>query len=86
MLAMLLTTLLALAILSGSIRAEENAPHVASVAVARAHIVSGVQISHDRVVVAEVAGTQPMPVAKWREAPCPEVADQTCKLLIFDMQ
>ena len=86
MLAMLLTTVLALAVLPGSIRAEDSTPHVTAVAVAHAHIVAGVRVSPDRIAATDSKRSSPVTLAKLRAAPCPEVADPRCKLLVLDMQ
>ena len=85
MLAMLLTTVLALAVLPGSIRAEDRTAHVTAVAVAHARIVEGVRVSPDRIAT-DTKRSSPVTPAKLRAAPCPEVVDPRCKLLVLDMQ
>ncbi len=77
------TSLLAVAtlILSGSVRANDDAPHVAAVAVARAQILSGVRIAQDGRPAEPQTPTAPKP----RERPCPDDADTRCRMIVVDM-
>jgi hypothetical protein len=79
------TSLIALAtmLLTGSAGANDAAPHVATVAQARAAIVAGVRTGPS-IRDAKTRTQQPL-VNKPRERPCPETTDAPCRLIVTDM-
>jgi hypothetical protein len=80
---MMVTIVFGLTLLAGSARADPASPHVTTVAVARAQILSGVRIQQ----ASQGADTKqerretPRP----RERPCPEAEATPCRLMVIDM-
>lgn len=81
----MLLTIFMLTALTGPSRANEAAPHVTAVAVARAQIMSGVRIAQQLDSAdAEPRNRKTRP-PKPRERPCPEANIKPCRLFVTDM-
>lgn len=85
MVSMSFIIILALAVLPATARADDAAPHVTAVAVARARIVSGVRISHEQLALDQDVRSRNMRLPKPRERACPEADEHPCRLIVVDM-
>lgn len=85
MVTMSFTVILALALLPETVGADNAAPHVTAVAVARATIVSGVRISREQLALDEDSSSRNPRLPKPRERPCPEADERPCREIVVDM-
>jgi hypothetical protein len=85
MVSMMLTMLAVLAVIGGSVRADDTVPHNAAVAVARAEIISGLRVGPPLQPADPKREARETPLPKPRERPCPEREGTPCRLMIVDM-
>jgi hypothetical protein len=81
----MLTMLIALTLFARPVRADGAIPHVATVAVARAQIISGVRVEQVPERINRERQVRETPLPRPRERPCPEREATPCRLMIIDM-
>lgn len=85
-LTMPVTILFALIAMAGQVRAEPTVPHVAAVAVARAQILSAVQVGDPPQANDAKRDPREAPPRRPRERPCPEAEATPCRLFVLDIE
>jgi hypothetical protein len=80
---MLVTIFFALVVMPGQVRSDPATPHVTTVAVARAQILSGVRAGPVPQTTDKKREDRETP--RPRERPCPEAEATPCRLMVIDM-